>query len=147
MRGEADLKTLLKNMQPLADEREFVFCSIDAATLSQLSIKPTGWFREAEGVTLIIDKKQADKYMLHYGSVWSLITLTIHSDLTAVGFLATITDALGKSGISVNVVSAYYHDHLFVPYTECEHAIEVLGRLSNGYPNELSRQVDRGGGN
>ena len=131
MQGESDLKELLKNMQPYADEREFVFCSVDAAALSQLSITPIGLFREPEGTTLVLDKRQADKYALSYNSVWSLITLTVHSDLTAVGFLAAITAGLAKAGISVNVVSGYYHDHLFVPYYERERALDVLTRLSD----------------
>ena len=59
-----------------------------------------------------------------------MITLTIHSDLSAVGFLARITDKLAKAGISVNVCSGYYHDHLFVPIEKANNAIDILKRLS-----------------
>ena len=41
-----------------------------------------------------------------------LITLTIHSSLTAVGLTAAFTTALGDAGISCNVVAAFYHDHI-----------------------------------
>jgi hypothetical protein len=50
----------------------------------------------------------------------------VHSALTAVGFLAAITTRLAEAGISVNAVSAYYHDHLFVPWERREEAMEVL---------------------
>ena len=62
-----------------------------------------------------------------YVAAW--ITLTVNSDLDAVGFLAVISRALATANISCNVVSAVHHDHLFVPYREGERAIEVLRQL------------------
>jgi hypothetical protein len=55
-----------------------------------------------------------------------MITLTIHSDLQAVGFLAPIMTRLAEAGISVNPVSAFYHDHLFVPWDKRNEAMEIL---------------------
>jgi hypothetical protein len=52
--------------------------------------------------------------------------LTVHSSLTAVWFLAAITTKLAQSGISVNAVSAYYHDHIFVPIERIQEALELL---------------------
>ena len=132
MKGESDLNVLLKNMQPRADKRVFVFCSVDAATLNCLPFTPLGLFQEKEGTTLILEKQQADGYSLAYTSVWTLITLTIHSELTAVGFLAAVTAALASEGISVNAVSAYYHDHLFVSAADRDRAMQVLAKLSSG---------------
>jgi len=61
---------------------------------------------------------------------FALITLKVHSDLMAVGFLAKITEALAKEGISVNAFSAYFHDHLLVPYGKKEGALKTLKGLS-----------------
>jgi len=43
-----------------------------------------------------------------------------------VGFLAAITTMLAAKDISVNAVSAYFHDHIFVPYERREDAMECL---------------------
>lgn len=118
-------------MNPKLNDEEFVFCSISENCFSQLEIIPILIFREKEGVSLILTRKDADLNSLVYTGVWSWITLSVHSDLAAIGFLATITDKLAKSGISVNVVSAFYHDHLFVPLEQAQKAIILLEDLSS----------------
>ncbi|MEC9431149.1 MAG: ACT domain-containing protein, partial [Pseudomonadota bacterium] len=59
------------------------------------------------------------------------ITCEVHSSLEAVGMTAAMSTALGKAGISANVVAAYYHDHIFVPAEKVGLAIDVLTSLSN----------------
>jgi hypothetical protein len=59
-----------------------------------------------------------------------MITLNVHSALDAVGFLAAVMKALSVRGISTNTVSAYYHDHLFVPSERAEEALAALRRLA-----------------
>lgn len=129
MFGENDLTKLLGNMQPVSDERRFVFCTVDSAAYSRLTALPLGLFRETEGVSLILEKNQADEGVLPYDGLWALITLNIHSDLSAVGFLAAVTNKLAGAGISVNPVSAYYHDHLFVPYEQRDKVLALLQEL------------------
>jgi uncharacterized protein len=130
MNGETDLATLLKNMQPLCDRKIFVFSSIDEVRYKQLKIVPVGIFCETEGITIIASKDDADSEALPYTDLWALITLTIHSSLTAVGFLAAITQKLAAAGISVNAISAYYHDHLFIPWNDRDRAMNLLVELT-----------------
>jgi hypothetical protein len=59
-----------------------------------------------------------------------MITLNVHSALDAVGFLSAVMQALTAAGISSNAVSAFYHDHLFVPLNRAEEALQVLRELS-----------------
>ena len=59
-----------------------------------------------------------------------MITLTVHSSLEAVGFLAVITRKLAQHSISVNAVSAYHHDHLFVPVACAEEAMILLADMA-----------------
>ncbi|MEK6978875.1 MAG: ACT domain-containing protein [Candidatus Micrarchaeota archaeon] len=130
MSGISDVPTLLKSMRPKLANGEFVFCSIQPNQFAAHSeeLNPLLVFREDEGITLIIEKKIADKNNLKYSDseTWALITLTVHSDLSAVGFIAAITTKLAKSGIPVNAVSAYYHDHLFVPHAMAVKAMQAL---------------------
>jgi len=126
--GETDLTTLLKSMNPVLRQGEFIFCSVDFE--DWLRLDPIGVFREEEGLTLTLDRNIADRENIPYASVFRMITLTVHSSLDAVGFLAAITNKLAEYGISVNAISAYYHDHLFVPTAQAERAIELLSHLN-----------------
>lgn len=94
-------------------------------------LDPVGLFKEDEGITLILKREQADAAKLSYTSVFSMITLSIHSSLEAVGFLAAITNQLAEHNISVNPVSAYYHDRLFIPVSRTQKAIMLLQELSS----------------
>jgi hypothetical protein len=58
------------------------------------------------------------------------ISLSVHSDLAAIGFTAAFSSALGAEGISCNVVAAAYHDHVFVPYEQAQQALLCLQALS-----------------
>ncbi len=131
MSGETNLQRLLANMQPELLEREFVFCSISPKAFEQLHIHPIGWFREAEGITLVIERNVADDEGLDYEFVSRMITLNIHSSLEAVGLLAAITSKLAGAGISVNTISAYHHDHLFVPTDKASAVMMLLDELKN----------------
>jgi uncharacterized protein len=131
MPGETNLNTLLGSMQPILRPGEYVFCNISPGEKAHSNLDPVGWFREDEGVTLILDRNQADAISLAYTSVFCMITLSIHSSLEAVGFLATITSKLADRNISVNPVSAYYHDHLFVSAERAQAAMELLKTLSH----------------
>jgi hypothetical protein len=130
MNGESNLESLLRNMKPMVVQGEYVFCSIQESQLEDLE-NLLMVFRESEGPTVIVTKVVAEKNELDFSSSWGLVSLSIHSDLEAVGFLAAITSHLAEVGISVNAVSAFYHDHLFVPYERVDEAMSRLLDLSN----------------
>jgi hypothetical protein len=116
-------------MRPELQDGEFVFCTVSPERYEELDVRPVGWFREEEGVTLILERDIAEGAGLAYVYESRMITLSVHSSLEAVGFLAVITKALAVADISVNAVSAYYHDHLFVQLEKVELALGVLNRL------------------
>ena len=131
MTGISDLNELLKNMKPKLVLNNLVFCSVSKKHYKQLNISPIMIFREDEGVTLIIKKKIALKNSLCHSNTttWSMISLTVHSSLEAIGFIAEITKYLARFGVSTNVVSAFYHDHLFVRSEETEKVLKLLEKF------------------
>lgn len=132
MAGETNLNRLLATMRPLLREGEYVFCSIPHGVGYDSGLDPMGLFQEEEGLTLILSRYQAEEASLPYDAVFAMVTLTVHSSLEAVGFLAAIATNLASHGISVNPVSAFYHDHLFVPVAQAETAMALLLTFCEG---------------
>lgn len=130
MSGETDLATLLKSMHPILQDGEYIFCSISYQDSDWSRLDPICFVREDEGLSLVLKRERADHENIPYSSVFRMITLSIHSSLDAVGFLAAITSQLAQHGISVNPISGYYHDHLFVPALWASDVIELLKEFS-----------------
>lgn len=130
MTGERDLRMLLRQMKPKLQPGTFVFCTIPAGQRVPSALNPLLTFREEDGTALVISREEAEAEHLAFAFPSRLITLTVHSALDAVGFLAAVTAPLAEAGISANAVSAFYHDHLFVPVDRADEAIAVLRELS-----------------
>jgi len=129
MTGEKNLHKLLKTMKPKCNDGDYVFCVIN--DLTTINIDDTILlFKEPEGKTIVIRKELADTLKLDYSFVASWITLTVHSSFEAVGLTAAFSTALSESGISCNVVAAFYHDHIFVDKKDLERAMEILNQFS-----------------
>ncbi len=132
MSGETNLSVLLKSMKPVLGEGEFVFITTRRTLLEAAPLEPLGLFHEEEGLTLILPREKAEAAGLPYTAVFRMLTLSVHSSLEAVGFLAAITNRLAARDISVNPVSAYFHDHLFVPSARAEESLALLVELARG---------------
>ena len=118
-----DLNQLLAKMTPRLDPEPYVFVTIPkGAGLPDAT--PLMTFQEDEGLTLIL--READAAGLRSDFPCRRITLTVHSALDAVGFLAAVTACLTSAGISTNAVAAFHHDHLFVPAARAEDVMAAL---------------------
>jgi uncharacterized protein len=129
MLGETDLEKLIRAMQPELNPGAYVFCTLNPQEVPA-GLRPLGSFREKEGVTVILPQSQADQLGIPYPFIAAWITLNIHSALDAVGLTAAVSRALADAGISCNVVAAYYHDHLFIPFEAASKALEILRGLA-----------------
>ncbi|QAU46620.1 ACT domain-containing protein [Bradyrhizobium guangzhouense] len=130
MPAKRDLTALLKNTKPQLQPGIFVFCTIAPGAPVPGALNPLLTFREQEGTTLVIPREEAKAAGLNHAFAARLITLTVHSALDAVGFLAAITARLAEAGISVNAVSAFHHDHVFVPVDRADEAMALLHDMS-----------------
>ena len=125
----SDLETLLAGMQPHLDDGRYVFVTVPAGVeLDPQRIVAS--IREKEGLSVILPEETAQQLGLSAGFVAAWITLTVYSDLEAVGLTAAVSTALAQAGISCNVVAGTQHDHLFVPFDRAREAMAVLHALS-----------------
>ena len=126
----SDLATLLESMHPMLHPGVYVFASVPAGT-DLVALEPLATFREREGLTLIVEERQAEAADLPvlFRAAW--ITLTVHSDLQAVGLTAAVDLSLAAAGIACNVVASAFHDHLFVPVEMGERALAVLQGMAS----------------
>jgi ribosomal protein S18 acetylase RimI-like enzyme len=123
--GETDLQQLLAGLSPaLAPRPRAILTQAHDAPVPADAIM---LFREDEGATVVVDA--AD--IATDEPRWAQITLRIHSSLDAVGMMAAIATALADRGIPCNTVSAYFHDHLFVPWARRDEAIDALRALAS----------------
>jgi hypothetical protein len=129
MSGEKDQVRLQQLMAPDLRPETYVYCTFQDHCLP-VDISPICTFRESEGLTAIVERSQAIQATVPYIFEAKLITLTVHSSLEAIGFLAMISTALAKAGIPCNAVAAYHHDHLFIPVARAADAMDVLNALS-----------------
>jgi len=122
------LITLLKKLDPALNSGKYVFYCMQHSDKIPPDILIMS-FSEIEGKTVIISESKANEYQIPYRNTFSWITLSVQSALDTVGLTAAFSSALTNQGIPCNIVSGFYHDHLFVPYEQTEKAMHVLKSL------------------
>lgn len=128
--GETDLQRLLAGLSPaLAPRPRAIRTQAHDAPVPASAIM---LFREDEGATVVVEAAGDGTDSAASEPRWAQITLRIHSSLDAVGMMAAIATALAGRAIPCNAVSAYFHDHLFVPWAQREDALEALRQLASG---------------
>jgi len=124
----SDLAELLRSMRPVLNDGVYCFVTVPSG-FNMMSVNPIATFLEREGLSLIVEEHVAVSHRLTIAFRAAWITLTVHSDLHAVGLTAAVSSALADAGISCNVVAAAHHDHLFVPLDGAADAMAALHRL------------------
>ena len=128
MTGEKNLQPLLASIHPVLREGEYVYVLWPHGRPLAAGIEAA--VREAEGLTVVLPREEADRLGLAYDFVAAWITLQVHSELEAVGLTAAVGKALTEAHISCNVLAGFHHDHLLVPVADAARAVEVLAELS-----------------
>ena len=130
MPGKTNLKEILRNINPRLLDETFVFITSSEPPEDLInSLKPKATFLEDEGITLVINQKDADAHSLQYDAIFKCISLGVHSSLESHGLISTITRELTKHKISSNIFSGYFHDHIFVQDNLAVEALKVISSL------------------
>ena len=154
--GELSLSHLLATLTVVLNPETYVFATLPTSSFNtnDFSIPLADillFFREpctasssqdpsSDQITLILRQNLATSDDVPSTYPCRMITCNIHSSLSAVGFMAVLARRLTDAGVSVNPVSGYFHDHLFVPVEMAELAVEVLEGIARG-----AREGERSG--
>jgi len=122
----SDLPTLLRSLRPVLHPEAFAFCVLPPGR----DVPALVTIREAEEVTAVLAESDAAALGLTPVFLAAWITLSVHSDLAAVGLTAAVAAALAAEGIACNVVAGVHHDHLFVPVERGLDALAALTELA-----------------
>ena len=119
-----ELKAMLVGLDPQLSKRAWCFHHLTDPRF----IPDTAFavIREEEGASCIIPAEAGPADAVRFAK----ITLSIASDLEAVGLTAAVSNALAMAGIACNIIAGHNHDHLFVPWDRREDAMERLTKLS-----------------
>ena len=124
MSSERDLMKLLAGLELIRHDGVWEFVTGTQEDVPGSVMK----FKEREGWTHIVSAPRSAPEDRRF--VW--LELAVHSDLNAVGFLAAVSAALAVADVPCNAISAFHHDHIFVPESKAEAALEALEKLAQG---------------
>lgn len=130
MTGEVDLAMLLRSMEPVLDAEPYGYGVLPSGASVPDGLDAFALIVEPEGLTMIAKADALARVGIAHQGDWARISLTVHSDLAAVGLTAAIATELTRHAISANVVAGYYHDHIFVQWQRRAAAMVALTALT-----------------
>lgn len=117
------------SLEPMLADEEHGFATIPIGQGWPQGLVPVATFAEAEGASVVALAELLKGLEIPHESGWAKITIGVKSALNSVGLSAAIAAALAEQGISANIVAAYHHDHLFVPWDKRDAAMAILRNL------------------
>lgn len=129
--GSQNLQHLLASMTPVLSPTRHTFCTVPPGiTEPVMEAQAVATFLEAEGKTLVVEYEAAVDAGLEPAGEWAMLTMEVHSSLEAIGFIAAIASTLAEQHISANVMSGFFHDHVFVQWSRRHEAVAALEALA-----------------
>lgn len=121
----ADLDDLLRSLNPRLNPGAYVFVGLREGYRFDLSTA-VAFIREAEGNSVVMDAAVAAAAGFAITETYAWISLSVHSDLQAVGLTAELSRVLAAARVGCNVIAGARHDHLFVPVNQAQAALSEL---------------------
>lgn len=132
LQKEASLQEILQNLDPVIAPETYVYVGVSNQSLLKiLGFDPVAFFKEPEGITLILKKEDADNNLLGYQSEFCRIILNAPYTMLCAGLTAIVSSALAKAGISVIPILTAYKRSIFVEKEDAQTALEILNALQN----------------
>jgi uncharacterized protein len=128
MPGLMDLSEVLRTLHVSCDEVRYGFASVTGAAISR-SEKVLGTFLEDEGLTLIATEEYFKQEGIAHQGPFARLKIEVHTSLELVGLTGLLAAELAKREIPANLIAAYFHDHIFVPYDVRAKALEAIMEL------------------
>jgi hypothetical protein len=125
--AERDLGRLLRGMEPVLHAMPYGFAVWSGGVLPCAAFATVA---EEEGLTVVAALADLQAAGL-VSEPWARISLTVQSDLAAIGLTAAFATALAAERISCNVIAGVHHDHLFVQWERRDDALRVLKALAD----------------
>ncbi len=86
--------------------------------------------RDLDEITVLTKKINIEELdLIEASSERSLLEIQFLDSLDSPGFLAALSTALSKEGISISVISTYSKDYLLIKYEVIQKAVEILSNL------------------
>ena len=126
------LDEILAALDVVARPDQYVVATLDGVQtdlITRARAASAATIEEAEGLTVVLRRADADALGIPSAYVAAWLTLTVRSSLEAVGLTARFASALAASGISCNVLAGYHHDHILVDARDRDRALAVLRGL------------------
>ena len=133
MNGERDLDVLLATLDVRMDDEPVVYAVVPQV-VDELGIRAV--VVEDEGITLVLNRDDADEIGLAYEFVGAWLTLTVHSALDGVGLTAAVSRALADAQVPCNVLAGMHHDHVVVPWDRRHAAVAAIRALPSSHERE-----------
>lgn len=127
-----DTRAMLASMEAMIEPGDVIFCSTaDTSAIAAAAPLALATFREAEGLSLILQAEDARMLGFSCDLPMRRITLHVFSSLEGTGLTSAVAAALAEARIPCNMVAAFHHDHVFVPAPMADTALDVLRQLQD----------------
>jgi len=116
----------MTRLSPTLAAEEYGFATLQPGRAIPPGLLPLATFAEDEGLTLVATVAAFDAAGVECQRGFARISLGLFSALQGVGLTAAVSAALADAGISCNMIAAYHHDHLFVPWDRRDEARTIV---------------------
>lgn len=130
MSDKTSLQEVLQTLDPVLSPKSYVYVGIaDQSLLKVFGYDPFAFYRDAEGITLILRKEDADNNLLKYDGVFCKISFNVEFSSECAGLTAILSSALAKAGIGIKPIHTAFKGHVLVKQEDAHTALEILTAL------------------